>query len=114
MVEIYQSNNSCASVCLLLEEVDLAVKEELSKILEEPSHQAAKLACESEAAPVLKIKVWFVKSSMLQLQHEVPVDIFFAKPKHLLRITALTMSAENMLFSATMECSGIFLDCWSR
>ena len=88
MVEIYQSIISFYFVRLLLEEVDWAVEEKLQKILEEPSHQAAKLACESEAAPVLKMKVWFVKSSMFQLQHEVPVDIFLAKPLHMLRITA--------------------------
>ena len=55
----------------------MKLEEEVSKIPGEPSHQAAKLACESEAVLVLKIKVWLETSLVFQLQHEVAVNNIF-------------------------------------
>ena len=103
MVEIYHCIISFNFVRLLLEEVDWAVEEELQNILEEPSHQAAKLACESEAAPVLKIKVWLENLHVSATARGSGRYLFGKAQTSVADHSVITMSADTRLFSATIR-----------
>ena len=109
---IYLSIYACIFVRLLLEEVDLAVEEELPKILKEPSHQAAKLACESEAVSVLKIKVWFAKSRCFSYSMRSPSVTFQkAQQKPILDDSVHDERGFSFFSWPAMDISWNFQDC---
>ena len=90
----------------------MAVEEELPKTLKEPSHQAAKLACESEAVSVSKIKVWFAKSRCFSYSTRPPSETFQkAQRKSILDLSVDDERGFSHISWPAMEFVWNFQDC---